>query len=61
MAAKFGITAIPSMILVGKDGKIVAQNARGPGLAKALEKLLGPVEKKPAEASADEKKSEAKE
>lgn len=40
MAAKFGVQAIPSMILVGKDGKIASLNARGEALGPMLEELL---------------------
>ncbi len=39
----YGVRAIPAMILVGKDGKVVALNARGPYLKEGLEKLLGPM------------------
>ena len=46
----YGVAEIPQMILVGKDGKVITINARGETLAKELEKLLGPAEKKaPAE------------
>ncbi|MGA2258034.1 MAG: TlpA disulfide reductase family protein, partial [Thermoguttaceae bacterium] len=44
MATYYGIFAIPQMILVGKDGKVLALNVRGPQLGKKLEELLGPVE-----------------
>lgn len=47
----YGISGIPTAILVGKDGKVVNMNARGPVLGEELEKLLGP----PTEESADEK------
>jgi thiol-disulfide isomerase/thioredoxin len=46
MSRKYGITAIPRVILVDKDGKVVSTMARGPKLAELLKKLLGP----PAEA-----------
>lgn len=42
----YGIMGIPTMFLVGKDGKVVSTSARGPELRKELEKLLGPVEAK---------------
>ncbi len=52
MASKFGVLGIPTMILVGTDGKVLSLNARGPILRKELEKIFGPAEKKPdAEAS----------
>jgi thiol-disulfide isomerase/thioredoxin len=44
MATYYGIFALPQMILVGKDGKVVALNARGDELRKKLEALLGPRE-----------------
>ncbi len=47
MATKYGINAIPRVILVGQDGNVVSTNARGPMLAELLNKLLGP----PAEGS----------
>ena len=42
MAVRYGILAIPRVMLVGKDGKVVSTNARGATLAAHLEKLLGP-------------------
>ena len=44
MADYYGVFGIPTVILVGADGKVVSLNARGPALGKALERLLGPVE-----------------
>ncbi|MEI8374398.1 MAG: TlpA disulfide reductase family protein [Planctomycetota bacterium] len=44
MATYYGIFAIPQMILVGKDGKVLALNVRGEQLGKKLEELLGPAE-----------------
>jgi thiol-disulfide isomerase/thioredoxin len=52
MATKFGVLAIPTAILVDKEGKVVSLNARGPALTKALAELLGP-----ADASAAEEKT----
>ena len=43
-AEYYGISAIPSMILVGSDGKVVSIEARGPELEAQLAKLLGPAE-----------------
>jgi thiol-disulfide isomerase/thioredoxin len=40
MAAYYGIQGIPDMILVGRDGKVVTLNARGPGLGPQVEKAL---------------------
>jgi thiol-disulfide isomerase/thioredoxin len=42
MSTYYGILGVPAMILVGRDGKVVCLNARGPQLGKELEKLLGP-------------------
>lgn len=44
MVEKFGIRSIPTMILLGRDGKIAAVNARGEKLEPQVKKLL---EKKP--------------
>ncbi len=46
LAAYYGVMGIPTVMLVGKDGKVVALDARGPKLGEELEKLLGPAEKK---------------
>jgi len=55
----YGIMGIPTMILVGKDGKVVSLSARGEDLKKELEKLLGPVEeKKDAEGEKKEEQDE---
>jgi len=40
MAEKYGITSIPSLFLVGKDGKVAAVNTRGADLRKHVERLL---------------------
>jgi len=42
----YGITAIPTMILVGKDGRVVSLNVHGDNLKEELAKLLGPAEEK---------------
>ena len=44
MATYYGIFTIPQMILVGKDGKVLALNVRGEQLGKKLEELLGPAD-----------------
>ncbi|NLE38432.1 MAG: TlpA family protein disulfide reductase [Pirellulaceae bacterium] len=49
----YGVTGLPTLILVDKEGKVVSLNARGPKLDEALEKLLGPPKEKK-----DEKKEE---
>ena len=48
----YGVTGLPTLILVDKDGKVVSLNARGPKLNEELEKLLGPPKEK-AEATAE--------
>jgi hypothetical protein len=53
MATKYGVTAIPRVILVDKDGTVVSTSARGPKLAQLLEQLLGP----PPEGTTDDKSS----
>ena len=39
----YGVTGIPTAILLDKDGKAVNMNARGPILQEELERLLGPA------------------
>jgi thiol-disulfide isomerase/thioredoxin len=39
---KYGINAIPRVMLVDKDGNVVSTSARGPMLGELLAKLLGP-------------------
>jgi peroxiredoxin len=40
-SAKYAIQYIPSTFLVGKDGKIIAKNLRGPALDEELKKIFG--------------------
>jgi hypothetical protein len=40
MADYYGIQSIPQLILVGRDGKVITLNARGPALSPAVEKAL---------------------
>ncbi len=40
----YGISGIPTAILVDQAGKVVSLNARGPELQESLEKLLGPAD-----------------
>ena len=42
----YGVMGIPSLVLIGPDGKVVKLNPRGAQLRTELEKLLGPVEEK---------------
>ena len=63
MANYYGVTGIPMAVLVGKDGKVITLNARGPALGNELKKLLGepdPIEEKP-ETAGEGKKAAAKE
>jgi peroxiredoxin len=41
-SALYKVTGIPATFLIGKDGKIVAKNLRGPALENKLKELLGP-------------------
>ncbi|MDP6859908.1 MAG: redoxin domain-containing protein [Verrucomicrobiales bacterium] len=41
LAKQYGITSIPATFLVGKEGKIVSTNLRGPALSSAVKKELG--------------------
>jgi peroxiredoxin len=45
----YGVSAIPTTILVDKDGKVISLSARGGQLGSQLEKLLGPAETPKAE------------
>ena len=40
----YGVSGIPTAILVDKEGKVVSLSARGGELNRQLKKLLGPVE-----------------
>jgi thiol-disulfide isomerase/thioredoxin len=42
-ARRYGIAAIPRVILVDKEGKVVSTNARGAALGELLGQLLGPA------------------
>ncbi|MCR9199042.1 MAG: TlpA family protein disulfide reductase [Planctomycetaceae bacterium] len=46
VAAHYGVSAIPTAILVDKEGKVVSMSARGNRLNQLLEDILGPVETK---------------
>lgn len=45
MATKYGINGIPTVILVGQNGKVVSLDARGEKLGEQLEKLFANAEK----------------
>lgn len=56
----YGITGIPTAILVDKEGKVVSMNARGPLLREKLQELLGDPVEKPAEQKAAATEAAAK-
>ncbi len=41
MGRRYGVQSIPKTVLIGKDGKIVAQNLRGSALADKIRELVG--------------------
>ena len=49
MATRYGVDRYPTMMLVGKDGKVIAMDPRGPELERRLEELLGPPAEAPKE------------
>ncbi len=56
MAIHYDVFAIPTLILLDRDGKVVCERARGPRLGTELEKLLGPAEE-PEQKEADGNKA----
>ncbi len=48
MATYYGVNGIPSLALIGQDGKVVALDPRGEQLGEELAKLLGPPAEKKA-------------
>ncbi len=44
VATRYGVMAIPTVILVDKEGKVISLNARGPELGRLLEEQLGPAD-----------------
>ena len=58
MATYYGIIGIPQMMLIGRDGKVLSVNVRGPQLGQELEKLLGPAEEKGKDAVKEKKAKE---
>ncbi len=54
IATQYGITGIPTAILVDTEGKVVSMRARGQALNKQLDELLGPAEEPEAAAEGDE-------
>jgi thiol-disulfide isomerase/thioredoxin len=51
LARKYGITRIPRVILVDKDGKGISTMARGERLGELLAQLLGPSDRPPVRAT----------
>ena len=54
MGVYYGVTGIPTMILIGPDGKVITVNARGQNLGKALEDIYGPMPKEEKKDNDDE-------
>jgi thiol-disulfide isomerase/thioredoxin len=48
LARKYGVTGIPRVFLVGKDGNVVSTQARGEQLGMLLKQLLGEPDQVPA-------------
>lgn len=46
MQVRYGVFGVPTLILVGPDGKVVSLRAAGPELGSELTKILGPAEPK---------------
>jgi thiol-disulfide isomerase/thioredoxin len=53
LVKRYGVTGIPTAILLDKDGKAVNMNARGPILQEELARLLGPADGAAAAPAAD--------
>ena len=53
MATYYGISAIPTAILVDQEGKVVSLRARGSELDRLLADILGPVEESTEDDEAD--------
>ena len=49
MGSYYGVTGIPTMILIGPDGKVITINARGQALEKALAEIYGPMKEEPVD------------
>jgi len=56
----YGVMSIPTMILVGRDGKVISITARGPILKAELAKIFGPIEEKPKEDNKEQPSSDKK-
>jgi thiol-disulfide isomerase/thioredoxin len=60
LARKYGVTGIPMVILVGKDGKVVSTQARGEQLGTLLRQLLGEPDQVPANRTSSTQDSSVK-
>ena len=58
MGAYYGVTGIPTMILIGKDGKVITINARGRALEEALAEIYGPMPEEKEEADDEDEDKE---
>jgi thiol-disulfide isomerase/thioredoxin len=61
MAAKYNVRAIPTAFLVGKDGRVITGNTRGPALEAAIEKALKGEAKAEGESEEKDKEGDEKE
>ncbi len=61
LASHYGISAIPTAILVDQEGKVVSLAARGRELDRLLQELLGEPEPKAEEKEEEEKEGEKEE
>jgi thiol-disulfide isomerase/thioredoxin len=55
MSTYYGVFGVPTVILVGADGKVISINARGEQLGKELKKLFGPPKAKKQKAPETQK------
>jgi peroxiredoxin len=44
LAQHYGITALPTLILIDRQGRVVSTHARGEELEKLLAEMIGPAE-----------------
>ena len=61
MANYYGIQSIPQLILVGRDGKVISLNARGPDLGPLVEKALAAAGGRPQSTTTKPRRSSRKE
>jgi thiol-disulfide isomerase/thioredoxin len=53
LAEQFGVESLPTSVLVGADGRVVAVNLRGERLVAAIESLIGPGRYTPSPSRSD--------